>query len=115
MAKHELIEIDLELIAAHAVIGADPLLLQFANRSVGQRNDRPGALSQVDSKRLAARHVLVTSLMQAGEKLLRPSVYTMEPGSTFRFRKAIRVELLKSGMTDIRERPVPWLRFPTDR
>ena len=82
----EFIEVNLELIAAHAVIGSDQPLLQVANRSVCQRNDRLGALPQIDSQGLVARHVLVTSLMQPA-KLLRPSVYTMEPGSTFRFRK----------------------------
>src|SRR6266852_2154118 len=44
-------------------------------------------------------------------KLLRPSVYTVEPGSTFCFRKVIRVTLLKSGMTSMRARPVRRPRF----
>src|SRR5881628_2950005 len=46
-------------------------------------------------------------------KLFRPSVYTVEPGATFCLRKASRVEALKSGMTDIRARPVARPRFST--
>src|SRR5436309_602195 len=46
-------------------------------------------------------------------KLFRPSVYTVEPGTTFCLRKANRVEPLKSGMTAIRARPVPRPRFST--
>ena len=46
-------------------------------------------------------------------KLLRPSVYTVEPGATFCLRKAVRVVLLKSGMTAIRMRPVARPRFST--
>ena len=69
MAKDEFIQIDLELITAHAVIGSDQPLLQIANRSVCQRNYRFGALPQLDSQRLGARHVFVTSLVQPGEAL----------------------------------------------
>ena len=44
---------------------------------------------------------------------VKPSVYTIERDSTLRFRKASSVELLKSGMTSIRARPLPRPRFST--
>ena len=40
-------------------------------------------------------------------------MYTVEPGTTFPFRKPSSVELLKSGMTAIRARPVMRSRFST--
>jgi hypothetical protein len=46
-------------------------------------------------------------------KLLRPSVHIVEPAATFCLRKAIRVVLLKSGMTVMRTRPVARPRFST--
>jgi hypothetical protein len=61
--EDEFIEIDLELIATHAVIGPNQPLLQIANRSVSQRDYRLGALPQIDPQRLGARHVLVTSVV----------------------------------------------------
>ena len=38
VAKYEFVEIDLELIAAHPVVGSDQPLLQVANRAVRQRH-----------------------------------------------------------------------------
>jgi hypothetical protein len=48
VAKDELIQIDLELIPADTVVGADEPLLEIANRPVGQRNHRFGSLPQLD-------------------------------------------------------------------
>jgi hypothetical protein len=69
VAKDELIEIDLELSAADAVIGADQPLLEVADRSVGQRHHRLGTLAQIDSQRLRARDVLVPCFVQVHEGL----------------------------------------------
>src|SRR6266481_2306912 len=46
-------------------------------------------------------------------KVLRPSVYTVEPAITFCFRKARSVVFLKSGIRAIRARPVTRPRFST--
>ena len=69
VAKDELIEIDLELSAADAVIGADQPLLKVADCAVGQRHHRLGTLAQIDSQRLRARDVLVACFLQAREGL----------------------------------------------
>ena len=69
VSKDKLIEIDLKLSAADAVIGADQPLLEIANRSVGQRHHRLGTLAQIDSQRLRARDVLVPCFLQARESL----------------------------------------------
>jgi hypothetical protein len=58
VAKDEFIEINLELIAAHAMIGSVQPLLQVANGAVRQRHHRLRAFAQFDSQGLAAWHVL---------------------------------------------------------
>jgi hypothetical protein len=55
MSKNQLIEVDLELSAANAVIGTDQPLLEVADRAVGQRHRRLGTLAQIDSQRLRAQ------------------------------------------------------------
>jgi len=49
MPKDKFIKINLELIAAHAVMGADQPLLQVANRAVCQRHDGLRAFAPVDA------------------------------------------------------------------
>jgi hypothetical protein len=66
VSKDELIEIDLELSAADAVIGADQPLLEVPDRAVGQRHHRLGTLAQIDSQRLRARDVFVSCLLREG-------------------------------------------------
>ena len=90
--------INLELIAAHTVIGADQLLLQVANGAVRQRHCGFRAFADVDSQWLIARHMLETSPSQSAEALRR-SVYRVAPGATFCVRTVVRVALLKSGIT----------------
>jgi hypothetical protein len=58
MAKDEFVEINFELIAAHAVVCSDQPLLQITDRAVSQRHHGRRAFSQVDSQGLTARHVL---------------------------------------------------------
>ena len=75
MAKDEFVEINLELIAAHTVVGSDQPLLQVANRAVCQGYNRLRALAQVDSQRLAARHMLESSFLQSSEAFETVGVY----------------------------------------
>ena len=58
----ELVHVDPELSAAHAVRSADQPLLQGFDRAVGHRHYRLRALAQLDSQRLCARDVLETLL-----------------------------------------------------
>jgi hypothetical protein len=67
-----------------------------------RRQHRLHAFAQIDSQGLRARHMLKSGLLQPA-KLLRPSVFTVEPSTTFSFRKPRSVAFLKSGMTAIRE------------
>src|ERR1700720_193024 len=75
VAKDEFVEIDLELIAAHTVISSDQPLLQVADRAVCQRHHGLCAFTQVDSQRLAARHVLEPSFWQPSEAFETVGVY----------------------------------------
>ena len=52
MAKNELVEVNLQLAAAHAVVRADEPLLKVTDGPVGQWNFRFRALAQVASHRL---------------------------------------------------------------
>ena len=69
VSKDELIEVDLELGAADAMIGTDQPLLEVPDRTVGQRHHRLGTLTQIGSQRLRARDVLVSCVLQAREAL----------------------------------------------
>ena len=60
MSKDELVQVNLELSAAHAVVGADQPLLQVSDGAVGQRYHGFRALAQIDSQRLGAGDVRVT-------------------------------------------------------
>ena len=75
VAKDEFIEINLELIAAHTVMGSDQSLLEVANRPVRQRHDRLRAFPQFDPQRLAARHVLKARLLQSAEAFEAVGIY----------------------------------------
>jgi hypothetical protein len=50
--KHELVQIRLQLRAAHAVIRADQPLLKIPDSAVRQRHNRPGARAEGRSQRL---------------------------------------------------------------
>jgi hypothetical protein len=68
VSEDELVEVDLELSAADAVMGANQPLLQVTDGSVGQGDDRFGALAQFGSQGLNAGDMLKTNLVQARER-----------------------------------------------
>lgn len=65
--KDELVEIRLQLRAAHAVIRTDQPLLQIPDGAVCQRHDRPGPLAERRSQRLFERDVVEPRLLKTGE------------------------------------------------
>jgi len=67
VSEDELVEVDLELAAANAVVGANQPLLQVTDGSVGQGHDRFGTLAQFGSQGLSARDMLETQAFQAPE------------------------------------------------
>ena len=69
MPKHELIEIHLQLLPAHPVVGSNEPLLHVSNGAIGQGHDRFCPFAEFDPQRLDARHVLVTSFFQPVEAL----------------------------------------------
>jgi len=69
MPKHELIEIHLELLPAHPVVGSNEPLLHISNSAVGQGHDRFCPFAEFDAQGLDARHVQVTSFFQPVEAL----------------------------------------------
>jgi hypothetical protein len=75
VTKDEFIQVDLELVAADAVMSPKEPLLEIANGPVRQRHYGLRALSQVASQRLAARHVLEASLFQPSKALQSVGVY----------------------------------------
>jgi hypothetical protein len=81
VAKDVFIEINLQLIATHAVIGSDQPLLEVANSTVCERDDGFGAFPEVDSQGLATRHVPKSSFLQSGKTFEAVSVY----GRTWRY------------------------------
>ena len=105
VTKYEFIQVDLELIATHAVMGTQQPLLEIADGPVRQRHCGLRPFPQVRWPRLDARHMLKAGLFQPA-KLFSPSVYTVEPVSTLSLRKPNRVSFLKSGITAMRARAV---------
>ncbi len=67
--KDELVEVDLELGAANAVVGANQPLLQVPDGSVGQGHDRFGTFAQFGPQGLSARDMFETQTFQACETL----------------------------------------------
>ena len=70
--KDELIQVNLQLSAAHAMICTNKPLLKVTNGAVSQGNDRFLSFAQFGSQRLNARDVMVAT--SRPEKLLSPSV-----------------------------------------
>lgn len=69
MPKDELIEIDLELALANAVMGADQPLLQVADRPIGKGDGGVRTLTQFCPKRLDSGDVLKAGLLETFEAL----------------------------------------------
>lgn len=74
VTKYEFIQVNLELIATHTVMGPQQPLLEIANGPVRQRHYGFRAFSQV-RPRLAARHVLKASLFQPSKALQSVGIY----------------------------------------
>jgi hypothetical protein len=60
--KDEFIEVSLELVLAHSVVGFDKPLLEISDRPVGKGNSGFGSFSQFRAKRLDANDVPVACL-----------------------------------------------------
>src|SRR5438093_74857 len=69
MAKDELVEIDLQLMASDAVVRPDEPLLKIPDGAVGEWHHRLGPLAEIPSERLRARDMSIASLTQPGELL----------------------------------------------
>ena len=65
--EDELVQVDLELATAYAVVGANEPLLQVTDGSVGQRHDRFGTFAQCGPQWLSAGDRLEPNLFQAPE------------------------------------------------
>src|SRR5207248_8670063 len=76
VTKYEFIQVNLELIATHTVMGTQQPLLEIADGSVCQRHYGLRAFPQVPWPRLAARHVLKASLFQSSKALQSVGVYS---------------------------------------
>src|SRR4029453_3653278 len=74
VAKNKLIEVDLELPAAHTVVGTDQPLLEVADSTVGQGHYRFGSLAQFGCLRLLPRDVPIPGFVQTRETLQRIGV-----------------------------------------
>src|SRR5918996_3029504 len=67
--EDELIEVDLELPAAHSVVSAHKPVLEVADHPVGKRDDGLGALPQPEPGRLGSWDVLVAGSGEPFEAL----------------------------------------------
>ena len=71
--KDELVEVSLELRAAHAVIGANQPLLQIADRAIGEWHDRLRIRAERSPQRLLEGDMIEPRLLEPGETP-KPSV-----------------------------------------
>src|SRR6266536_2428956 len=67
MAKDELVEINLQLMSADAVVRSDEPLLKIPDGAVGERHHRLGPFAEVLSSWLHARDMSIACLIQAGK------------------------------------------------
>lgn len=67
--KDELIQIDLQLGAAHPMVSAHEPLLQVPDGAISQGNHRLGATTQFGPERFRARDVLEADLLKAAKAL----------------------------------------------
>ena len=73
VSEDELVELDLELTTADAMVGANQPLLEVTDGSVGQGHDRLGTLAQFGPQGLNAGDMLETNLFKP-VNVLSPSV-----------------------------------------
>jgi len=69
VAKNELIEIDLQLLAAHAMVSADQPLLQVPDGLIGHWRHRFRAFAKVALQGLGTWNMPEASLFKTGEAL----------------------------------------------
>lgn len=112
MPKDELIEVHLELRAAHAVIGADQPLLQVPDGASGQRYHRFCALPQVDPQRLRAGDVPEPGLGQARESLQAVGVNRRARRHVL-LDEGVQGGRFEVGIAAMRRRPEALPRFST--
>ena len=74
VAKNKLIEVDLELPAAHTVVSTDQPLLEIADCPVSQRDNRFGALAQFGCLGLCPHDMPIPGFVQTRETLQRIGV-----------------------------------------
>lgn len=67
VAKDELVEVCLQLCAAHAVIGANQPLLKIADRAIGERHDGLRARAERAAQRLLEGDMIEPGGREAGE------------------------------------------------
>src|SRR5438067_745995 len=73
--EDELVEINLQMTTAHAMMGANDPLLEIADSAIDQRNDGRCTLAELGPQRLSTRHVLKPDLLQASEASQPVRVY----------------------------------------
>jgi hypothetical protein len=112
MAKNELIEVNLELRAADAVVGADQPLLKVADSTVGQGHYRFGSLTQFGCLRLRPRDVPIPNFIQTRETLQSIGI-DRRAWSDMLLDKATERGCLKVCDHPIRSRPDALPRFST--
>jgi len=69
MAKNELVQIDLQLIATDAMVRSDEPLLKITDGTIGERHHGLGTLSEILSRRLHSRDMPIPGIIQAGKLL----------------------------------------------
>jgi hypothetical protein len=67
VVEDELIQVNLELLATHTVVGADQPLLQVPDGPIGQRHHRSRAFAKVALQRLRVWSVPEAQLFKIGE------------------------------------------------
>jgi hypothetical protein len=65
VTEYELVEVNLELIFADAMIGSDQPLLEVADGAVREGHDRLGPLPQVARRRLNTGNVPIAGRLEA--------------------------------------------------
>ncbi len=87
--KDELVQIDLQLGAAHPVVGADQPLLEVPDGAVRQRHHGFRALAQRRFSAVACAAMCLKPAASKPVKVFRPSVKIVEPGATFWMTKVV--------------------------
>jgi len=103
VTENKLIQVNLELLATHRLVGADQPLLQVPNGRISQRHHQFRAFAEIALQGLGARNMPEAHLFKTGKAFEAVRV-EVEPEATFCWANALRVTDLKSGITAIRTR-----------